>query len=135
MPSFGQNIEKKKAAALEYINTAVGNIRLTYITVIPGQEMHYLEKRDEAKRCSTDANPFNDNYPMLASEIGVTASTLTGVAQVILQRYQQFVTIESALNRVRIEASSSIQNATTVGGVQQALTIFQTSLAQAGFPA
>ncbi len=118
---------------LNEINRVIGGIRTNYITVAPGMDMHYMEKKDQAHKCVNDLLRTNEKYPLLASEIGVTASDLNGVAQVILQKYSLFVAVESALNSTRIAASYSIQNATTKEQVQQALTTFYSSLRTKGF--
>ncbi len=127
-----ETLEEIIRSSLQELNGIAGFVRSKYITISPGMEMHYLEKRDQAQKCSVDLLATEEKYPLLASEIGITAPTLQGVAQVVLQRYQLFIFVESKLNKARMRASSDIQNTTTREGARQALDTFQQSLQTEG---
>lgn len=91
--------------------------RRTLVTDLPGQEMIYLRKEDEAKRIvaasgrQATITPDPVVYPILSAEVGVTAPTLYEVAQVILWKSAMWQRIAAALEAYRHRATAQIEDA------------------------
>lgn len=94
--------------------------RLKYITAGDGQAMTYAQKAEEARLCLDAADPIPEDYPLLAAEIGITASTLVGVAQVVAAAYAQWLQIGAAIEAARLSAKKAISEAETVEDAQAA---------------
>ena len=60
------------------IDIAAGRFRRTFITTAPGQEMTYLQKRQEAERYADGDDPAD--YPMLAAEAEALGMTLLALS-------------------------------------------------------
>jgi hypothetical protein len=94
--------------------------RLKYITAGAGQAMTYAQKAEEARLCLDAAGPDPEDYPLLAAEIGITASTLVGVAQVVATANAQWLQIGAAIEAARLSAKKAISEAETVEEAQAA---------------
>ncbi|MDR6952692.1 hypothetical protein J2X65_002051 [Ancylobacter sp. 3268] len=100
-----------KATLKAQVDSAAEAERLRYITAGTGQAMTYSAKADEARRLAGDAAPDAANYPLLAAEIGITASDLAGVAAVVLANYQAWLGIGAAIEMARLGAKRAIDEA------------------------
>jgi hypothetical protein len=118
-----KNLAPLKAAAIARVNTLCGAARARYITVIPGQDMVYLEKAAEARRYLTDFPTPEDEpetldpdpvlgFPFIAAEIGTTASTAYGVATVYVTGAALFRQVGAAIETIRLGAVAAIEGAT-----------------------
>lgn len=94
--------------------------RVKYITPGAGQAMTYSQKAEEARLCLSAASPDPDDYPMLAAEIGITASNLMGVAQVVADANAQWLQIGAAIESVRLATKKAIAEAETIEAAQVA---------------
>lgn len=110
-----------KMQAVSRINEAAEQCRGKYITPGDGQMMTYLEKISQARACLLGQPPQEADYPMLAAEIGITAPTLTGVAEIVVAAYNQWLVIGSAIEATRRAANVAVEAATTRADVQAAL--------------
>lgn len=115
-------LAREKAAAMARVNAAIGSARGLFITTIPGQEMIYMGKEAEAKAyLAQDPAPTDlTDYPFIASEVGITAPDAAGVAQVYIAMANLWRPIGSALEAIRLAASSEINATATLVGVAQA---------------
>ncbi|MBD3788144.1 MAG: hypothetical protein IE922_14475, partial [Sphingomonadales bacterium] len=77
-------LEAARAAALARALELRAAARMHYITDIPGQDAIYASKLEEARAFLADAEPVAADYPLIWSEVGVTAPTAAEVAQVFL---------------------------------------------------
>lgn len=84
------------------INQLVGEVRKAYVTDIPGQDMIYMRKEEEARRWLSEANPDIADYPFIAAEIGVTAETGDQLAQLWLNMAHQWATVAANLEKARL---------------------------------
>lgn len=105
-------LDQVKAERSAAVDERAGRERIKYITDIPGQELTYREKVDEAKALADDLSPDPANYPMLSGEVGVTADTLAGVGEIILARYAAWQQIGSVIERNRLTLKAQIAGAT-----------------------
>lgn len=99
------SLEQQRATALALVDSQAGWARGQFITVIPGQEMTYLEKVRQAQAFQQDPQ---GNYPLLAGEVGITADDQAAVAAVILGRYATWQVIGAAIEQQRLGAKRDI---------------------------
>lgn len=59
-----------------------------------------------------DTEPVPENYPMLASELGITGETLSDVANVIISMNEMWRVVGSSIEQIRLSAKKSIDEAT-----------------------
>lgn len=123
----GRSLAEARETAIKTLNKQIGIVRAKYITIIPGQESIYLAKENEAIRYIADATPNLADYPLIASEIGITATTAYELAQIWLFMADQWRTIAAALEAIRLTAKDSVTNAVDVAGVD---TVLNNALAE-----
>lgn len=102
--------------AVAQVNARAGAIRARIYTDIPGQDALYLEKRAEAQAYVAEtrrgAEPASlRDYPLLANEVGITAPDPWALAQVWLNRSDQFKRLGAATERLRMQALTAIATA------------------------
>ena len=130
MPIFGQNIPALKLRAIGQVNETIGKVRMRYITVIPGQDMLYKAKQEEAVEClAQGATSLASDYPLLAAEIGITAPTLLDVAQVVVNMAFIWKTIASNLEMLRMGVIQDIEEAVTRADIETILSFFDVAVA------
>lgn len=124
----------KKEAVLS-VNTAVGKIRTQFITDIPGQEMIYQMKEQEARRyVAANPEPMDlTDYPLIEAEVGITAPTAYQLAQVWLNMAGMLLFIGSKLEGIRTAANGMIESSANDTEIQNALDYFKTALGVLGF--
>lgn len=119
---------RARLLAVDRINAAAGRVRLMIYTDIPGQDALYLEKRAEAVAYVAEANQGGEpktlaDYPLLANETGVTAPTPYQLAQLWLNRSDQFKRVGAATERARMQALIAVSTApdeTTIETIEAA---------------
>ncbi len=85
--------------------------RLKYITPGNGQAMTYQQKVAEAQAFRAATDPQASDYPILSSEVGITAETLAGVADIVLAAFAQWQHIGAAIEAIRLGAKRDIDAA------------------------
>lgn len=100
-----------KAAFKIQIDVAAERERLKYITPGNGQAMTYQQKVDEARAFKIASNPKTADYPVLSSEVGITAETLSEVADIVLAAFAQWQLIGAAIESIRLGAKRDIEAA------------------------
>lgn len=105
------------------INVMVGEIRGLYITTTPGQDMIYSAKEAEAIAFVSMLSPPADmnEYPFIAGEVGITASTATGVAQVYLNLSHLWRGLAAQLEQVRLIYISQVDAAPDAASIASAV--------------
>lgn len=102
------------------IDQAAERQRLRYITAGAGQAMTYAQKAEEARLCLDATEPDPEDYPLLAAEIGITANTLVGVAQVVATANAQWLQIGRTIEAARLSAKKAVSEAETAENAQAA---------------
>ena len=78
--------EAQRDQAITRIGQIRSDSRLLFVTAIPGQSAIYIAKNEEAVHLLSSHGPEDEiplsDYPLIASEVGVTAPTAWEVAQV-----------------------------------------------------
>lgn len=85
--------------------------RLKYITPGNGQAMTYQQKVAEAQGFKAASDPKAADYPILSSEVGVTAATLGEVADIVLAAFAQWQQIGALIESIRLGAKRDIDAA------------------------
>lgn len=85
--------------------------RLKYITPGAGQAMTYQQKVEEARAFKAVSNPQASDYLILASEVGITAETLSEVADIVLAAFAQWQQIGAVIESIRLGAKRDIDAA------------------------
>ena len=112
-----------KATARVRIDEAAERARLKYITPGAGQAMTYQQKAAEASAFMADGDPQPERYPLLAAEIGITASTLAGVALVVSQANAQWAIIGAGIEAARLGAKAAVDAAIDAAAVHAAADV------------
>lgn len=106
----GSLAELKTALKID-VDDAAEAERLKYITPGDGQAMTYQQKVTEALAFKASGDAQAEDYPILASEVGITAETLDGVADIVLAAFRQWQLIGAAIEGVRLGAKRDIDAA------------------------
>lgn len=102
--------------------------RLKYILPGTGQAISYLCIKEEAEKCLLDDNPTFEKYKLLASETDFGEESLKVVAEKTIEIYNNWVIIQSNINRERRIAQRDIENATENNAVVEIYNLFKQKL-------
>lgn len=127
--SIATELAIAKASARANVNGVISDLRLLFITDLPGQSMIYKEKEDEAVRYKAAVMPNVSDYPWIEKEVGITAGTAEGVADVFIALAEAWRTVGSSLEQIRVRANTSIAAATSVAMVATATATFTADVA------
>lgn len=108
-----------KSALKVEVDVAAETERLKYITPGNGQAMTYQQKVAEAQGYKAAINPKPTDYPILASEVGITAPTLSEVADTVLAAYRQWQQIGAAIEAIRLGAKRDIDASTNEAAARE----------------
>ena len=111
-----------RAVAMAKITALRGRARLAYITDIPGQEGIYIAKLEEARAWLAEAEPDLSDYPLIASEVGVTATSAHEVAQIFLNLNRAWKQAAGQIDGACFTAELAVQAAGDVAGVEAAVS-------------
>jgi hypothetical protein len=109
------DIEAFKKSAITKINTEVGRVRLQMITDLPGQELIYKTKEEQARRYLTATPEPADltEYRMIASEVTARGISPYQAAQLILNLAGMWELVGGALEDIRLTAAVDLESVTT----------------------
>lgn len=114
------DLEPIKSTATAAVNEVVGRARLRFITDIPGQEMIYTIKEQQARTyLAADPEPTDlSEFRMIATEVAVRGITPYEAAQLILNLSSIWQQVGGALEDIRLQAVMDIDAATTAEGIE-----------------
>lgn len=95
---------------LAEIDRQAGEIRLRFITDIPGQQMVYLSKAAEAQAHLAEPE---GNFPLLEAEAAATGETLAVVAQRVRTTAAQWTAIAALIEGARYGTKQAVRAAET----------------------
>ena len=106
-------LEAYQAQMTDVINDVTTGIRGKYLTEIPGQQMLYYRKLEQARAyLATPPLPVTPGtYGLLVAEIGITGSDVYQVAQVILNAANAWEVVSVVLEPARLIRIGEIRNA------------------------
>lgn len=105
------DLELSRMAGLTRIGQLRGQARLSYITDLPGQDMLYMAKADEARAYLSDPDPDPADYPLVLSEVGITAPTAYEVAQVFTNLNALWRYAAGSLDAACFQAEAAVRQA------------------------
>jgi hypothetical protein len=123
------SIEPLKQRAVAQVNTRVGEMRAALITTLPGQEMLYLRKEDEARAyvALAEEPATLADFPLIAAEVGITAETPWQLAQLWLAMSALWKSTAAQLEGLRMSTIGAIGAATTAAEIDVAIIAFTTA--------
>lgn len=123
--------EGYRRSKLNYVNQTIGQIRSTFVTILPAQDMIYQQKEAEAIAYLNDpaSEPDLNNYPFIAAEIGTTAPAANDVAQVYMNLAHQLRVVVAGLEQIRLSAIVAIETASDQVGIDLAVADFDLAIA------
>lgn len=111
----------RKMQSAQTINTAAGQARQRFITDLPGQEMIYKAKLDEAQRYVSGPEPANlDGFPLIAAEVGITAQNAYQIAVIWLWMAEVWIRAAAQIEAIRLSGIAAVQSAQDIEGVRAA---------------
>ncbi|WP_024899523.1 hypothetical protein [Brucella rhizosphaerae] len=110
-PALAITLATIKAALKVEVDRFAEIERLKYITPGHGQAMTYQQKVAEAQAFKAATNPKAADYPILSSEVGITADTLDEVANIVLAAFAQWQQIGAMIESIRLGAKRDIDAA------------------------
>lgn len=113
--------------AIRQVNETCGALRKRFLTDLPMQDMIYLEKRQEARAWLSATDPDPADYVYLSAEEGLTAPTITGVAQTIIGMSVQAHALGAEIEKLRIGSIIQMEQATTQAELEAAIASFEES--------
>lgn len=105
------SLDAIKASLKSTVDSLAEIERLKYITPGNGQAMTYQQKVAEAQAFKATSNPQPSDYPILSSEVGITADTLDEVANIVLAAFAQWQQIGALIESIRLGAKRDIDAA------------------------
>lgn len=123
------DITPYRISAISRINAAIGEVRATLITDLPGQDMLYLRKESEARAWVIDPTPDLAAYPLIAAEVGITGADSNQIAQVWLNLSALWLAAAAALESARLGAIAAIGAAADIAQIDAVIATFSTSVA------
>lgn len=105
------SLDDIKSSLKAGVDDAAETDRLKYITPGTGQAMTYQQKVSEAQTFKAATSPQASDYPILSSEVGITAETLDEVADVVLAAFAQWQQIGAMIEAIRLGAKRDIEAA------------------------
>jgi len=117
------DLTKLRDTAKAEVDFQAGEVRKQFITVIPGQDMVYLEKRTEAERIT--ANPLINPalVPHLANEAELNNVGLLQMAATILTMEHQWKQISAIIEEKRLTAKKNVDAADSETAINAAKAV------------
>lgn len=96
----------------ELIDERAGKFRKKFITVVPGQEMTYLQKRTEAEAYDPSELSPQTAYPMIYAEATATGVPLADHVATVLNKANEWAVLGAAIEGMRMAAKAAVVTAT-----------------------
>lgn len=100
--------------------------RMAWVTPGTGQAASYIYKAQQAHAVLAAPDPQAadpDDYPLLASTIGIDGPDLVSVAQVVIATEAAWVVVLAAIEAARKAAKAAISTANTIAEAEAAATV------------
>lgn len=123
LPNLSPDLDTIKATLSAQVDMEAEASRLKYITGGAGQALTYQNKAEEAAAILSGGDPDPADYPLLAAEVGITAPTLTEVAQIVNLAQQQWKMVGAQIEALRLGAKVAIAAAETIEEAEAAANI------------
>jgi hypothetical protein len=129
-----QRLAGERARRMAEVNRAIGALRERFITPLPGQDMIYKAKEDEARRyLALDPPPETlDGFPFLAAETGILAPTPALVAQTWIGMGLWWREIAARLEGLRMQTAQALRTAASPAEMDAIVAAFDPEAALEG---
>lgn len=108
-------IEEKRQVGESIIDRAAGASRLEFITDVPGQNMVYKEKAEEAIAymaiINASGTPNDVDYPHIAAEVGISGIDMVAVATTFIAKAGEWKALSAFIEGQRVGAKQQISAA------------------------
>jgi len=123
-----------REAHMRRANQMIGKLRENFVTSLPGQDMIYKAKEDEARLyLSLDPEPETlDGFPFLRAEIGILAPTAELVAQTWIGMGAYWREVAASLEGLRIGTKGALSAASSEAEMDQIMETFEQQLEALG---
>lgn len=111
--SLVKDLAPLKDAARAEIDRQAGDVRSRFITVVPGQDMVYQEKRLEAEQVAANPEISPAAVPHIAAEAALNGVSLLDQAAVVLTMAEQWTMLSALIEARRHAAKAAVDAATT----------------------
>ncbi|PTW48337.1 hypothetical protein [Rhodovulum kholense] len=130
----GAALASARRRAIAEITDVTSALRRRYITAADGQDMLYQAKRDEAVAyLALDPEPATLTlFPLLAAEVGITASTPYELAQLWVNMQAIWLAAAAQIEPIRLTAVYTVETAATEGEIATALATFRAAIGGLG---
>lgn len=124
--SKSKELEDAQSKARNLIDKTIGEVRLKFITDLPGQETVYKQKEQEAiTYLALDPEPATlEGFPRLVREVGITAPTALELAQLWIFMAEQWNAIDYDLEQLRVGYKTTVTEATSIAVIDAAVVEF-----------
>ena len=118
-------LAQARAAAISAIGAAAGRARARYITTIPGQEMTYVRKAEQARAWSLLGAPAKAaataaDYPLLFPEAAALGQTVDALAAGVLAAESAWALKGGQIEAARVGGNEAARQAATPAAVATA---------------
>lgn len=115
------NIPVMIESAKKRVDSLAEQKRQAILTAGVGMQAAYERKAAEARDYLGQETPDESKYPYLAAEVGITAPTMKGVAEIIVKAAEAWWAYGAAIETVRLQAKKDLSGATTTGEIDAIL--------------
>lgn len=123
-----RTLEEARRQANLRVNLAAGASRTKFFTNVPGQELTYVQKQNEAAAYQAVVNagktPVPADYPICNAEAAATGYTLAEVIAQVQTAAAQMTTVGAQIEAIRRGAIVEAQNATTLAAIDAINPVF-----------
>lgn len=117
------DIEEVREDALAQLSEFVEKARRKYVTKGATQDAIYMRKEAEARRYLALKREPNDlsDFPLIAEEIGLLASTAKEVAELWLAKATESTAALAQIEKLRLSTKREIEAAENIDAIQKAM--------------
>lgn len=132
---YQKKLTDNKQELRRFLDKEIKTVRLKYITDLPGQEAIYTRKKETAVNyLSLDPLPTDlTDFPLLAKEVGITASSAFELAQIWLNLDNLFENVAASLEKIRLEYYQVIEQAISIEELDSIMNDIQTAIKDTGY--
>ncbi len=120
---LSKNLDAQREAAEALIDKQAGEVRLIYVTMAPGQDMVYQQKRDEARLVLSGEPWTAEDAPHIVREASDDGMTPEGKAAEIIAQSNLWKKVSAGIESKRLSAKKAVREAISERGIQEATEI------------
>lgn len=110
---FVENLSRLDARLIQEIDAAAGAMRRSYITDVPGQQLVYQRKAEQAHQWNDALIKQDSDYPALMAEAAASGMTMAELVAEILASEAEWLAISDAIEAARMAGKRAVKAAST----------------------